>query len=115
MKPVMERLKTLTAAAVVLFSLGLVGQAAPPSVQLRVEVDPREVTIGDHIRYRLTVNYSSHVAPAPIALPDPFGEFVLLDYNASAGKALTEGKMVQNISFFSPPFLPEPKRFLRFN
>ncbi|MCB4757179.1 MAG: BatD family protein [Elusimicrobia bacterium] len=57
--------------------------SAQPSIQMRVEVNPREITIGDPISYQATIIFSSQVAPAPLAPPSPLGEFELLDYKQS--------------------------------
>jgi len=67
--------------------------AQPASVQLRVEVGPQEAYIGDIIQYRLNVVYSSSVAPAPLSLPDPLGEFELVDYKSLPPEILSDGKL----------------------
>ncbi len=54
-----------------------------PSIQMRVDVTPREITIGDPISYKAAIQYSSQVAPVPLQIStQTFGEFELLDYRA---------------------------------
>ncbi|MCB4755793.1 MAG: hypothetical protein LHV69_01945 [Elusimicrobia bacterium] len=69
------------------------GAHAQPSVKLRLEVGPREITIGDPIGLRATVVFSTDVAPAPLAVPNPLGEFELLDYAPTRPKPLPDGKL----------------------
>jgi len=52
--------------------------AAEPSVQLRVDVNPKTITIGDPIHYSLIVFYSSSIAASPLAVPQPWGDFETL-------------------------------------
>jgi hypothetical protein len=48
---------------------------ADPTVAIRTDATPREITIGDQIAYRVQLNVSSDVAVAPFSLPSPFGDF----------------------------------------
>ncbi len=67
--------------------------ATPASIQLRVEVNPKEITIGDPIHYSMTVVYSNEVAPSPLSVPNPMGDFELLDYAPSQPKKLPNEKL----------------------
>jgi len=68
---------------------------ADPSVQLRLEVTPKEITMGDHVTYRLTVNYDPALTPGPVSLPNPFGKFELMNQVTSQPKAVAPDKTEQ--------------------
>jgi len=51
---------------------------AAPSVQLRVDVNPKKITIGDPIEYTLTVIYSSSVAASPLEVSPTLNNFEIL-------------------------------------
>lgn len=67
--------------------------ASSPSIQLRLEVSPREITIGDIVDYKAVIVFSSQVTAAPIVLPEPWGTFELLDYAPSSQQTLPDGKI----------------------
>jgi len=64
-----------------------------PSVQMRVEVGPRDITIGDPVQLRATVIYSTQVVPVPLNLNSQLGEFELLDYAPTRPQQTTDGKI----------------------
>lgn len=64
------------AGLIVIFPLFSVdAHADAPSIQLQVQVSPREIYIGDPIEYRAIVVFSSSVSMAPVEPPNPWGEF----------------------------------------
>ena len=65
------------------------------SVQLRLEVEPKEATIGDRIDVTLSVVHSTGAAMSPLSLPEPFGAFELLDHSASPPAKGPDGRLRQ--------------------
>ena len=83
-----------------LISTGPVGGIlAQPSIQLRMEANPREIAIGDIIQLNMTVIFSTGLSPTPISLPDPMGEFELVDYESTQPKKTRELKIHQEHRF----------------
>ena len=60
-------------------SLTLGSLSAAPSVLIRSEAAPKEIYIGDLIRYHITVAFSFPVAAMPLKVEKKIGEFELLD------------------------------------
>jgi hypothetical protein len=71
------------AAAVIALLLAPALAQAAPSVLIRSEVSPREIYIGDPLEMRITVVYSTGIAPAPVQFPKALGEFELLSAASS--------------------------------
>lgn len=61
--------------------------AAEPTIKLRMDVSPKEITIGDPVRCDITVIYSSGLKPIPLA-PATTGEFELVSVLNPSIKAL---------------------------
>lgn len=54
-----------------------------PTVQMRVEAEPRDITIGDHIRFTIAVVTSTDVTLTPLDIKTPLGEFEILNHTPS--------------------------------
>lgn len=80
----------LTIAAV---SAARIGNAQPASIQLRTEVGPREITIGDPIRYGITVVTSSSVVSLPVSTSAALGEFERLRYDVQRPNRLPDQRV----------------------
>jgi hypothetical protein len=77
---------------------------SPPSVQIRTDVSPREITIGDVIHYQIAVTYSKRVEPVPLTLPKPWGEFTLLNYIPSPPESFTGDSLTLTHELFLTTF-----------
>jgi hypothetical protein len=81
------------------FILSTTALWADPTVKLRMDVSPREITIGDPIHCNVTVIFSSSLKSAPLLVPAT-GEFELLAMMPAETKTLPSGE--NQITFLLP-------------
>jgi len=65
---------------------------AEPTVKLRMDASPKEITIGDPIHCNITVIFSSALKPSPL-LPATTGDVEVLAYPAPEVKTLPDGNV----------------------
>ncbi len=65
----------------------------PATIQLRQEVSPKTITIGDLIKVETTVVTSSTVVPAPFKPGVPLGEFEIRNFSSTPPKTIENGKI----------------------
>jgi len=81
------------------FLAGSVYAQSKTSVQLRTDVAPTEMYIGDPIQYKITVIFTPDVSPLPLDLSLELGEFQIWDYSFSKPEKLSDDKVSQIHNF----------------
>lgn len=76
---------------------------AEPTIKLRMDVSPREITIGDQIQCNVTVIFSSSIKAVPLAIPAT-GPFELLAYAPPEVKVLPDGNQEMSHQFYLTTF-----------
>lgn len=100
----------LTSLAIVALVTGLAAAATAatdadrPSIRLRYEVDPREIRIGDRLRYEITTRFPSNVKPVPLDPATDFGPFELVDFATGEIRRRTETENEQRHTLYLTTF-----------
>ncbi len=94
-----------------LMALAAAPAMAEPTVKLRMDVSPRDITIGDPVRCNITVIFSSALKPIPLAAPAT-GQFELLAALTPETRLLLNGDVEMTypiiVTTFSTGTVPLP-------
>src|SRR5687767_915537 len=92
----MNGLVFIWGAALVVFSMGAAPvHGANESVQLKLDVTPKSIYIGDVITYRIDVTFGASLQPLPLVVPPSTGAFELRGQSTLPPEDLTGEKRRQ--------------------
>ncbi len=100
----MKKFKNFLYGAVALFLISSARAETPETIQLRMEVSPQKITIGDIVKVDITVTVSSTVVPAPFQPTTPLGEFEVRNSLSTPLKPLDNGKVTLTHSLLLTTF-----------
>lgn len=81
---------------------------AEPSVQIRTEIEPREIYIGDPVLVGVLVTVSTGVASTPLSPPQTMGDFELLNLSSPTASFGKDGKVTTTYRFIVTTYSTGP-------
>lgn len=73
-------------------------------LDLKAEVDKDNITIGDRIKYEITVEYDEGVTVGPMAIAENLGEFEIKDYHIEEPKKTKDKRWISKTDYIITAF-----------